>query len=328
MKSCYRSNASASSEAMDELLANASMEFLQTESFIKEFMSENSSMAEKVWNAHKEVIAKFKVIIQGLNLDSSNQWLRDLDVLKEAEALWMKAAKACKGVEVGKSGEVKFSLADETELTEAQRESVSYDVLVDKPDMKVVRIKKENASVKDRKEIISIGLKNAQEKGKVDGTLTTVYVPDVDSDIVIGERAARHGLMRNFEATALVTQQLGEYLNGAIRENYLKPSTKKNSIGGYVLLGYGELDGVGYPAYFVVDRLKSGEDVLVSFDRLYSIKGNKTGGSAQSSRGFKVPLPPNISVKDLLELVNAEYSDGKPRQSYPFFYILLKNLSS
>ena len=87
MKSCYRSNASASSEAMDELLANASVELLQTESSIKEFMSENPSMAEKVWNALKEVIAKFKAIIQGLNLDSSNQWFRDLGIVEEAEKL-------------------------------------------------------------------------------------------------------------------------------------------------------------------------------------------------------------------------------------------------
>lgn len=127
------------SDAMDELLADASMEFLQSEESIKEFVSENPSMAKKVWNALKEVIAKFKAIIQGLNLDSSNQWFRDLDILEEAEALWMKAAKASKGVEVGESGEIKFDVAIESHHdTQQQKIIKEYNSAVDRELVKYV----------------------------------------------------------------------------------------------------------------------------------------------------------------------------------------------
>jgi hypothetical protein len=97
-------------DAMEELMADAAMEFLQSEESIREFIKENQTAAEKVLSVLKEMITKFKELIQGQALHPENQWLRDLGILEEAEALWIKAAKESRGVEVADSGESKYQV--------------------------------------------------------------------------------------------------------------------------------------------------------------------------------------------------------------------------
>ena len=96
-------------DAKQELLADAAMEFLRNEETVKEFFAENQKMAEKVLSVLKDIIEKFKALIKGKAYNSENQWLHDLGVLEEAEAMWIRAAKESKGVEVA-DGESEFSI--------------------------------------------------------------------------------------------------------------------------------------------------------------------------------------------------------------------------
>ena len=82
-----------------------------------------------------------------------------------------------------------------------------------------------------------------------------------------------------------------------------------NAVNSYFLLGYGESEKYMYPAYFVVDELQTGLAEVRYFDLLYSAQTRKIEGSAYNSQGFQAPLPSKISIEELLEIVNEEYSD-------------------
>lgn len=202
--------------------------------------------------------------------------------------------------------DIRYSL--KKKLTETERESVSYNVLVNKPDMSITRI--ETLDNFSRKKIVAKARTNVENYGEkgIDGTYN-VYVEDIDRNIIIGKNSLIHGLHRDYRDTAMVTGHIAEYLRNAIIINYLEPKHKM-ATNTYLLLGYGETEsGEQYPAYFVVDTLITGQEVLREFDRLYSVSGKKIGDSAQGSRGFHTLLSPKIRIAELLSKVNKIYSD-------------------
>lgn len=204
-----------------------------------------------------------------------------------------------------------YSLKDHPD----EKALIDYESLTEKPDMKIVLLNKADMRNLTRKDIIDAGRKNAEKYGGKDG-LNRIYVrnKDLDSDIIIGAPAIRHGLQRDYESNALVAMNLGEYLENAIKVNEIIPrSSEARNV--HVLLGYGRTEsGVQYPAYFVVQTLISGKDELIEFESLYSFNGKKIVEAVGSAnQGVQSLTPTTISIADLLDIVNETYSDILPK---------------
>lgn len=203
--------------------------------------------------------------------------------------------------------DIRFSIKEDAPIT--------YDSLVNKPDMKVVEISEENIKNKTRKNIVDEARKAIGEYGKTDDSgRLVVHNEDTKNDIVVGAPAIRHGLTRDYETNAKIALHLGEYLRHAVKVNEIE-SRDKNSAGGYVLLGYGHnKTGERYPAYFVIRTLTTGETELIEFDSLYSINGKKISEAiGGANQGVQSLTSDTISISDLLDIVNNMYSDILPK---------------
>lgn len=151
-----------------------------------------------------------------------------------------------------------------------------------------------------------------QKKNGHRDALGRIEVPngDVKNNIIIGAPAIRHGLTRDYETNGRIALHLGEYLKEAVKVNEINP--RDNAVGGYVLLGYRQnMRGEHYPVYFVVQTLKTGEEVI-EFDSLYSFNGKKISeavGRADQGVQSLTSDTVTISIFDLLGIVNEIYSE-------------------
>lgn len=208
-------------------------------------------------------------------------------------------------------------ISDEGRFSFKEDTSITYDSLVSKPDMKVAHITTKSKDIEslNRKEIVSKAkeaLKNSA--GLDDKGRTVVHNEDTDRDIVVGKPGIGHGLDRKFTDTAIVSMHLAEYLKNAVKINEAIPD-KRRTYDSDILLGYGE-SGTGdkMPAYFVVSKLTTGEERLVEFGSLYSLRGKKIEDDfAQSNPGVQSRTSSTISISDLLDIVNEMYSDILPQ---------------
>lgn len=207
------------------------------------------------------------------------------------------------------SPDIRYSFKDNTDIT--------YDSLIAKPDMKIAAVTTTEDAVKDlsRKEIVS------QAKGRLEIKALTdaqgracIFNDDTKKDIIVGKPGIQHGLDRNYEHTAAVAMHLDEYLKSAIKINEAVADDGRK-FDSDILLGYGEnKKGEKIPAYFVVAQLKTGQDELVEFGSLYSMRAKKiVEDSAQGSRGVQSSTSTTISISDLLGVVNEMYSDILPK---------------
>ena len=204
--------------------------------------------------------------------------------------------------------DIRFSLKDDTDIT--------YDSLVAKPDIKVAHITTNSEDIEslDRKGIANKAKDTLKNSVGLDGKgRTVVHNKDIDSDIIVGKPGIEHGLDRNFADTAIVSMHLAEYLKNAVKINEAAPDGHRTHDSD-ILLGYGESDtGNKMPAYFVVSKLMTGEEHLVEFGSLYSLRGKKIeDDSAQGSPGVQSRTSSTISISDLLDIVNEMYSDILP----------------
>lgn len=248
-------------------------------------------------------IEKAKDVVKKQTLDRLDQTLPDTSM---AEAYKKGVEKA-----IDKEQYKKYSLKDHPD----EQALIDYESLTEKPDMKIVLLNKADMRNLTRKNIIDAGRKNAEKYGGKDG-LNRIYVrnKDLNSDIIIGAPAIRHGLQRDYESNALVAMNLGEYLENAIKANEIIPRSSE-ARNGHVLLGYGRTEsGVQYPAYFVVQTLTSGKNELIEFESLYSFNGKKIVEAVGSAnQGVQSLTPTTISIADLLDIVNETYSDILPK---------------
>lgn len=194
---------------------------------------------------------------------------------------------------------------------------ITYDSLVKKPDMKISIASTSLDDVKNlsRKEIVSNAKKLLSERvGEDDQGRIKIYNNDTKKDIVVGKPGIEHGLDRNYDYTAIVSMHLDSYLKHAIKINEAAADNGRK-FDCDILLGYGEnQNGEKIPAYFVVSKLSTGQDELVEFGSLYSVRAKKiVEDSAQSSPGVQSRTSTTISISDLLEGVNKMYSDILPK---------------
>lgn len=197
-------------------------------------------------------------------------------------------------------------------------ENYTYDALTRKDDMFITTLDTE--SVRDEKgklnrdDVVKKGLENVRAKNNPKNTNENayVYIPDVDRDVLVGKRGLTHGLSRNADATALVTTKIGDVLENAIRVNELYP--RKNTAGGYILLGLAKDENKNYyPVRVVVNKHSTVEEVEV-LDVLYAVNAKKKNQSSNEAELPADAVPPikgssTISIADLLEIVKDNFSD-------------------
>ncbi len=202
--------------------------------------------------------------------------------------------------------------------TYRKSDGYSYRTLTSKPDMRVSKIGTESpfdADGKlDRRRIVEKGIENVRQKKNPKNTDENayVYISDIDRNVLVTKDGLRHGLSRNAEATAKVTLNIGDILENSIRVNELVP--RKNTIGGYVLLGIAQDENKNYyPVRVVVNQYSAVEEVE-ALDVLYAVNAKKKNQSSNEA-GFTDKSAPLIkgssviSISNLLELVKDDFSD-------------------
>ena len=191
----------------------------------------------------------------------------------------------------------------------------SYEALTGKPDMVVTTV---GGNVpKNRADVAHIAKKNAAKVGKFnpkDGSVS-VYVDDIDTDVILSTKGLRHGLRRTqdplIEPNYIVTVKAGEILKNAIRINEITPSDN-NADGSYVLIGAAQdADGM-YVVRFVVNHF---DNNVVSMDVLYAVNAKKELAAHNAPRLAAKPLSVTssvISIAELLDHVNKYFPDILP----------------
>ncbi len=185
----------------------------------------------------------------------------------------------------------------------------SYEALTSKPDMKLTMIG--GTVPTNRADVVFQAKKNAASIGKAnkDGSVS-VYVKDVDADIVLSTKGLKHSLDRRLDVNAPVTLEAGQILQNSIRINELTPQ-KEEAASSYILIGAAEdNNGELYVVRSVVNKFSN---ELMSMDVLYAINAKK-GNQPRSMRpGFQRPVTDStISIAQLLDFVNRYFPDILP----------------
>lgn len=196
-----------------------------------------------------------------------------------------------------------------------REEDVSYNRLIQKPDMKITFLDSTSMDGKERKDAVEKAKKSVRDKKHPRNTdeIQYIYCKDIEKDIQVGKKGIAHALRRKWVESGIAMTKLGDLLENAILVNELEP--REGVKRAYVLLGYGEDEnGAGYPTYFVVNEYPTGNVTVEDLAVLYSSKTQKMepyANNASMIAGKNPLLTPGstISIEELLDKVNAIYSD-------------------
>lgn len=196
-----------------------------------------------------------------------------------------------------------------------REEDVSYNRLIQKPDMKITFLDSTSMDGKERKDAVEKAKKSVRDKKHPRNTdeIQYIYCKDIEKDIQVGKKGIAHALRRKWVESGIAMTELGDLLENAILINELEP--REGVKRAYVLLGYGEDEnGAGYPTYFVVNEYPTGKVSVEDLAVLYSSKTQKMepyANNASMIAGKNPLLTPGstISIEELLDKVNAIYSD-------------------
>ncbi len=208
-------------------------------------------------------------------------------------------------------GEVQLSKENSNNLIN-QSAKYSYEFLVAKPDMTITEM--QDASLNSRVDIAKEAKNKAAKIGKVDKTngSVSVYVNDINADVVLATKGLRHGLDYRMGPNTLVTLYAGSILKNSIRINEIVPRNS-NVSSSYVLIGCARnSNGELYVVRSIVNRFSN---ELVSMDVLYAINAKKESAATKSPRLAAKPLSvtdSTISIADLLKIVNTYFPDVLP----------------
>lgn len=217
-----------------------------------------------------------------------------------------------------KNDDIRYSDRHEKTTSETDGE-YSYDNLISKSDMKITIVNNTKIQT-NRADILVSAKKNATKIGKYnskDGSVS-VYVNDLNSDVILAKRGLIHGLQRMKFENIIATIYAGETLKNAIRINELSPK-KDNVSESYVLIGFmSDKAGRETLVRFVVNKYTNELD---SMDVLYSISG-RNNSDLSKNKGTAVLDAPllsradyrtTISIKELLNIVNKHYPGILPK---------------
>ena len=196
-----------------------------------------------------------------------------------------------------------------------REENVSYDRLIQKPDMKITYLDSTSMDGKERRDAVEKAKKSVRDKKHPRNTdqIQYIYCKDIEKDIQVGKKGIAHALQRKWVESGIAMTKLGDLLENAILVNELEP--REGVKRAYVLLGYGkDENGADYPTYFVVNEYPTGNVTVEDLAVLYSSKTQKMepyANNASMIAGKNPLLTPGstISIEELLDKVNAIYSD-------------------
>lgn len=196
-----------------------------------------------------------------------------------------------------------------------REENVSYDRLIQKPDMKITYLDSTSMDGKERRDAVEKAKKSVRDKKHPRNTdqIQYIYCKDIEKDIQVGKKGIAHALQRKWVESGIAMTKLGDLLENAILVNELEP--REGVKRAYVLLGYGkDENGADYPTYFVVNEYPTENVTVEDLAVLYSSKTQKMepyANNASMIAGKNPLLTPGstISIEELLDKVNAIYSD-------------------
>ena len=191
----------------------------------------------------------------------------------------------------------------------------SYEALTSKPNMAVTTV---GGNVpNNRADVAQLAKKNAAKVGRFDPKTgsVSVYVDDIDTDVILSTKGLRHGLRRTQdplnEPNYIVTVKAGEILKNSIRINEITPSDE-NANSSYVLMGAARDTNGVYVVRFVVNHF---DNNVMAMDVLYAVNAKKELAATKSPRLTAEPLSvtsSTISIAELLDLVNHHFPDILP----------------
>ena len=169
----------------------------------------------------------------------------------------------------------------------------------------------------NRADVAYIAKQNAAKVGRFDPKTgsVSVYVADIDTDVILSTKGLRHGLHRTNDPlnvpNYIVTVKAGEILKNSIRINEITPSDE-NARSSYVLFGAARDANGTYVVRFVVNHF---DNSVSSMDVLYAVNAKKEPAATKSPRLATNPLSvtgSTISISELLDIVNQYFPDILP----------------
>ncbi len=190
----------------------------------------------------------------------------------------------------------------------------SYKTLISKPDMKITKVNDNVEHYSDRAKVVEDAYNNAKQVGRINSNNElTIYVDDMQRNVIVGTKGIRHGLNRKYRDKISVTLEIGSILKNSVVINKLNPR-KAEIKDTYVLIGAAKSQN---NLYIVESLVNSFTDELLDIDVLYSINNKKEAVSLNGSDFTDNALSsglsaPTISISDLLDYVNRYYPDILP----------------
>lgn len=105
----------------------------------------------------------------------------------------------------------------------------SYDALVSKPDMKITKVDDTisyDVNSHTRKFVVNQGIDNAKLYGEVNDGAVSVYVDDIESNVIVSKKSLVHGIDRRLQLSAPVIINIGSIVKNSVLINEMTP--KKN----------------------------------------------------------------------------------------------------
>ena len=216
-------------------------------------------------------------------------------------------------------------LEDGVRFRKTNGEDYTYQNLTSKPDMKVTLIRDGIdyvPSKQTRNNLVDRAMKNAASVGYTNENGNVfVHVNDIETDVMIGKNAIRHGIDRRLNILGPVVVKSGEILQNSIRINELSPRDA-NIDHSYVLIGMAKNQtNQPYVVEFVVNAYTN---EVSQVDVLYSVNAKDVGvnGKQKGTSRTLVPGVPaqtvryltdsTISISHLLDFVNTYFPDVLP----------------
>lgn len=199
---------------------------------------------------------------------------------------------------------------DDIRYSMREKRDYSYDALVKKPDIKIVNVSEPLSA--SRAGIVAEAKKNAAQIGKFnakDGSVS-VYVKDIDTDIIVSKDGLKHSLDRRLKLNAPVVLKAGEILQNSIVINELTPQKAEAEMS-YVLIGASKSNSGDF--YIIRSVVNKFSNELTEMDVLYAINAKKENQLRSMRPGFLHPVTDStISISDFLDYVNEYFPDVLP----------------
>ena len=291
-----------------ELVADQMFEVFANERAVNEFVAKDRTLAQRVLDHIKGLIAEIKNIYK--NLVASGQyediaaWQEDLKALEKVNDMMLDALA---NIEQRKNTGQKAEKNTAEAVTMSTNRTFSYKELTSKPDIKLTALSESvptdaNGKI-NRGILVDKAIQNVKTIGHTNKNGNgEVFVKDVGRNVAISKASVRHGIDRRVETQAPVLMHIGEVISNSIEINRLTPK-KNTASGSYILLGAAKDGDNIYVVSSVVNRYTNSID---SIDVLYSANIKKESAVSKtraSGMSLQSLTDSTISVSDLLEIV-------------------------